>query len=224
MGDQAIVGETPNLAAALFGIAEPNKRIGCEPWPERANLIPTLGVPDDRGLRIGNAGNTHAPTRPGVCSFLRARRASEFGIAKPATYCARFFHTAENEKQLRARDVPTLPCSIGLLSRKLRHSVRNWIVSAASKKTRQFNFIAFSLAQDLAQALLGRNDPMLREVLASSITQLEESLQQSRGQRGVYCPVCEGRPGVKGSHGGALSAMRQCLCYRRRKWRKRYSG
>lgn len=115
--------------------------------PERANLIPTLGVPDDRGLRIGNAGNTHAPTRPGVCSFLRARRASEFGIAKPATYCARFFHTAENEKQLRARDVPTLPCSIGLLSRKLRHSVRNWIVSAASKKTRQFNFIAFSLAR-----------------------------------------------------------------------------
>ena len=129
----------PNAASRL--------RIGWSLGPERANLIPTLGVPDDRGLRIGNAGNTHAPTRPGVCSFLRARRASEFGIAKPATYCARFFHTAENEKQLRARDVPTLPCSIGLLSRKLRHSVRNWIVSAASKKTRQFNFIAFSLAR-----------------------------------------------------------------------------
>jgi hypothetical protein len=41
-------------------------------------------------------------------------------------------------------------------------------------------FHCLLVGSNLAQALLGRNDPMLCEVLASSITQLEESLQQSR--------------------------------------------
>ena len=66
--------------------------------------FPTLGVPG-RGLRIGGARNTGAPARLGVRTFLWVRRASQFDIAKAAMYGARFVHTAENEKQLRARNL-----------------------------------------------------------------------------------------------------------------------
>lgn len=122
--------------------------------PERAKPIPTLGVPDGRGLRIGNAGNTHAPGRPGVCSFLRVRRASEFGIAKAAKYCARFFHTAENEKQLRARDV-----------------------SYAAMLDR------FTIAE--IKALRARDDPMLRQVLASQSHNLRDRFSNRAPTRRV---------------------------------------
>jgi hypothetical protein len=41
-------------------------------------------------------------------------------------------------------------------------------------------FHCLLIDSNLAQALLGRDDPMLREVLASSIGQLEEALRRSR--------------------------------------------
>jgi hypothetical protein len=43
-------------------------------------------------------------------------------------------------------------------------------------------FHCLLIDSNLAQALLGRDDPMLREVLASSIGQLKEALRRSRAQ------------------------------------------
>jgi hypothetical protein len=43
-------------------------------------------------------------------------------------------------------------------------------------------FHCLLIDSNLAQALLGRDDPMLREVLASSIGQLEEALRRLRAE------------------------------------------
>jgi hypothetical protein len=48
-------------------------------------------------------------------------------------------------------------------------------------------FHCLLIDSNLAQALLGRDDLMLREVLASSIGQLEEALRRSRAQ--AVCTV-----------------------------------
>ena len=80
-----------------------------------------------------------------------------------------------------------LPCSSGSLLWKSRRSVRSWLASAAGSKMRRFNSIVSSFDSNLAQALLGRDDPMLREVLASSIAQLEEALRRSRAE--AACPA-----------------------------------
>jgi hypothetical protein len=80
---------------------------------------------------------------------------------------------------------------------------------SSEQKDPAVQFYCLLVDSNLAQALLGRDDPMLREVLASSITQFEESLQQRAPARRVP-PACEGRPGVNGPHGAATSAMQQC--------------
>jgi hypothetical protein len=136
-----------------------------------------------------------------------------------------FFHTAANEKQLRARDVS---CAI-MLNRfaiaeikALRAKLNRF---SSKQKDPSVQFHCLLVDSNLAQALLGRDDPMLREVLASSIAQLEESLQQSGSGAACTAPACEARPSVKGlirqcrvtdaESGGSAIVVRRSLPLRR---------
>jgi hypothetical protein len=111
------------------------------------------------------------------------RRASQFDIAKAAKYCARFVHTAENEKQLRARNL-SYAAMLDRFTIALRAKLAR-LSGGQQDAAVQFNCLVVD--SNLALALLGRDDPMLREVLASSIAQLEEALRRSRAE--AACPA-----------------------------------
>ena len=112
------------------------------------------------------------------------RRASQFDIAKAAKYCAWFVHTAENEKQLRARNLSYAAMLDRFTIEALRAKLARF---SGGQQDAAVQFNCLVVDSNLAQALLGRDDPMLREVLASSIAQLEEALRRSRAE--AACPA-----------------------------------
>jgi hypothetical protein len=115
------------------------------------------------------------------------RRASQFDIAKAAKYCARFVHTAENEKQLRVRNLSYAAMLERLTIVEIKALRAKLARFSGGQQDAAVQFHCLVVDSNLAQALLGRDDPMLREVLASSIAQLEEALRRSRAE--AACPA-----------------------------------